>query len=107
MEGLPEEFALLRWELAQITDNRFSRGRVYPLEDVLSLAALGLMCGQCSLGAIYRLRDSLPELLSGLGLLRSQAVATLSRLFRMVKVSEVRRATLTLMVALSVVRRCR
>ena len=32
VEGLPEEFALLRRELAQISDHRFPRGRVHPLE---------------------------------------------------------------------------
>ena len=101
VEGLPKEFALLRGELARITDRRFARGLVHPLEAVLSLAVLGLMCGQCSLSAIYRFGDTHPELLKGLGLRRSPSVATLSRLLRMVKVAEVRQAMLSFMVALS------
>ena len=71
-EGLPEEFALLRRELAGITDRRFARGLVHPLEAVLMLRqaqqVLGLMCGQGSLSAIYRFGDTHPELLAGLGL---------------------------------------
>lgn len=101
VEGLRGEFALLRRELARISDSRFPRGRVHPLESVLSLTVLALMCGQCSLSAIYRFGDTRPELLSGLGLRRSPSVATLSRLLRMVKVAEVRQAMLSFMVALS------
>ena len=48
---------------------------------------LALMCGQVSLSAIYRLGHIHPTLLSGLGLRRSPSVATLSRLLRMVSVS--------------------
>ena len=44
MDGLPEEFALLRRELAGI-NRRFARGLVHPLEAVLSLAVLGLRPG--------------------------------------------------------------
>ena len=51
VEGLPDEFVLLRRELARITDRRFARGLVHPLEAVL-------MGGQCSLSAIYRLGDT-------------------------------------------------
>ena len=104
VEGLPEEFALLRRELSGITDCRFARGLVHPLEAVLSLAVLGLMCGQGSLSAIYRFGDTHPEVLAGLGLRRSPSVATLSRLLRMVKVSEVRQAMLSFTVALSELR---
>ena len=72
VEGLPEEFALLRRGLAGITDRRFARGLVHPLEAVLMLRqaqqVLGLMCGQGSLSAIYRFGDTHPELLAGLGL---------------------------------------
>lgn len=53
-KGIPEEFALLRQELARVSGSRFSGGLAHPLEAVLSLAVLGLMCGQCSLSAIYR-----------------------------------------------------
>ena len=88
-------------ELAQVSDRRFARGLVHPLESVLSLAVLGLMCGQCSLSAIYRLGDTHPELLMGLGLRRTLSVATLSRLLPMVKVAEVRQAMLSFMVTLS------
>ena len=101
VEGIPEEFALLRQELARVSDSRFARGLVHPLEAVLSLSVLALMCGQCSLSAIYRFGDTHPELLKGLGLRRSPSVATLSRLLRMVKVAEVRQAMLSFMVALS------
>ena len=101
VEGIPEEFGLLRQELSRVSDSRFARGLVHPLEAVLSLSVLGLMCGQCSLSAIYRFGDSHPDLLSGLGLRRSPSVATLSRLLRMVKVAEVRQAMLNFMVALS------
>ena len=99
VEGLPGEFALLRRELARTTDRRFARSLVHPLE-----AVLGLMCGQISLSAIYRFGDTHPELLAGLGLRRSPSVATLSRLLRMVKVSEVRQAMLSFTVALSELR---
>ena len=92
---LPQEFSLLRKELAKISDQRFSRGRVHPLEGVLSLTVLALMCGQRSLSAIYRFGDTHPHLLSLLGLRRSPSVATLSRLLRMVSVSEVRQALLS------------
>ena len=68
VEGLPGEFALLRRELARISDSRFARGLVHPLEAVLSLSVLGLMCGHSSLSAIYRFGDTHPELLLGLGL---------------------------------------
>lgn len=101
VEGIPEEFTLLRQELARVSDSRFARGLVHPLKAVLSLSMLALMCGQCSLSAIYRLGDTHPELLAGLGLMRSPSVATLSRLLRMVKVAEVRQAMLNFMVALS------
>lgn len=74
---------------------------MHPLEAVLSLSVLALMCGQSSLSAIYRFGDTHPELLKGLGLRRSPSVATLSRLLRMVKVSEVRQAMLSFMMALS------
>lgn len=104
VEGLPEEFALLRRELARISDSRFARGLVHPLEAVLSLSVLGLMCGHASLSAIHRFGDTHPELLLGLGLRRSPSVATLSRLLRMVKVAEVRQAMLSFMVALSELR---
>ena len=74
VEGLPEEFALLRRELAGITDRRFARGLVHPLEAVLMLRqaqqVLDLMCGQGFLSAIYRFGDTHPELLAGLGLRR-------------------------------------
>ncbi len=79
VEGLPGESALLRRELARISDRRFARGRVHPPEGALSLAALGLMRGQGSLSAIRRFGDTRPELL-----------AALSRLLRMAKPAGVR-----------------
>ena len=83
MSTLPEEFSLLRRQLVEITDQRYSRGRVHPLDGVLALTVLALMCGQRSLSAIYRLGDTHPALLSVLGLRRSPSVATLSRLLCM------------------------
>ncbi len=94
-EGIPEEFALLRQELGRVSDSRFARGLVHPLEAVLSLAVLGLICGQCSLSAIYRFGDTHPELLAGLGLRRSPSAAAL---LQMVKVAEVRQAMLNFIV---------
>ena len=43
--SLGEEFQLLREHLAQLSDRRHRRGLVHPLEGVLSLTVLGLMCG--------------------------------------------------------------
>ena len=99
LPSLPEEFRVLRKQLGKITDQRFSRGRIHPLEGVLSLTVLGLMCGQRSLSAIYRLGDTQPYLLSLLGLRRSPSVQTLSRLLRMVSVWEVRQALLDFVLA--------
>ena len=64
-QGLPEEFVLLRRELTRISDRRFAMGMAHPPE-----AALGLMCGQSSLSAIYRSGGAHPELLYGPGLRR-------------------------------------
>ena len=103
-EALREGFALLHLELTRIADSRFLRGQVHPLEGVLSLALLGLMCGQCSSSAVHRFGDTHPELPSGYGLRRSPDVATPSRLLRMVKVAEVRQAMLDFAVALAELR---
>lgn len=104
MSTLPEEFSLLRSHLGEITDQRYSRGRVHPLDGVLALTILALMCGQRSLSAIYRFGDTHPVLLGALGLRRSPSVATLSRLLRMVSVSEVREALLRFVMELSELR---
>ena len=88
--SLPQEFSLLRKALGRITDQRCSRGKVHPLEGALSLTVLALMCGQRSLSAVYRFGDCHPHLLRDLGLRRSPSVPTLSRLLRMVSISEVR-----------------
>ena len=61
LSTLPEEFSLLRRQLVGITDQRYSRGRVHPLDGVLAL-----MCGQRSLSAIYRFGDTHPALLGAL-----------------------------------------
>ena len=90
--SLPQEFSLLKEAFGRITDHRRSRGKVHPLEGVLSLTVLGLMCGQRSLSAVHRFGDCYPQLLSELGLRRSPSVPTLSRLLRMVSISEVRAA---------------
>ena len=90
--SLPEEFRLLRTQLDKMTDRRCNRGKVHPLEGVLSLTVLALMCGQRSLSAVYRFGDTHPHLLSLLELRRSPSVQTLSRLLRMVSVAEVRYA---------------
>ena len=101
---LSEDFSLLRRHLVEITDQRYSRGRVHPLDGVLALTVLALMCGQSSLSAIYRFGDTHPALLSALGLRRSPSVSTLSRLLRMVSVSEVREALLRFVMELSELR---
>ena len=100
LSTLPDEFSLLRRELAKITDQRYSRGKVHPLDGVLALTVLALMCGQRSLSAIHRFGDTHQALLSLLGLRRSPSVATLSRLLRMVSVSEVRQALLSFVIEL-------
>ncbi len=92
---LPEEFALLRCCLAGITDPRHRRGRVHPLEGVLSLSVLGLMGGCRSLSGIHRFGELHPEVLELLGLRRSPSVATLGRLLRWVSVAQVRAALRT------------
>lgn len=104
MSTLSEEFSLLRRHLVEITDQRYSRGKVHPLDGVLALTVLALMCGQRSLSAIYRFGDTHPALLSVLGLRRSPSVATLSRLLRMVSVSEVREGLLGFVMELSELR---
>ena len=90
--SLSEEFGVLREQLGKITDERLSRGKVFPLDGVLSLVVLGLMCGQRSLSAIHRFGECHEQLLSQLELRRSPSVQTLSRLLRMVSVWEVREA---------------
>lgn len=90
--SLPEGFALLRRCLSRIADPRYRRGRVHPLEGVLSLSVLGLMAGHQSLSAIHRFGEIHPELLGPLGLRRSPSVATLGRLLRLVEVAQVREA---------------
>ena len=65
--ALSEEFGLLREHLGRLSDHRFRRGLVHPLEAVLSLTVLGLMCGCPSLSAIHRFGDMHPELLIPLG----------------------------------------
>ena len=89
-----------REHLARLSDQRHRRGLVHPLEGVLSLTVLGLMCGCPSLSAIYRFGDTQPQLLSRLGLRRSPSVQTLSRLLGMVSVGEVRWALLEFVLAL-------
>ena len=78
--SLGEEFQLLREHLARLSDQRYRRGLVHPLEGALSLTVLRLMCGYPSLSAIYRFGDTQPRLLSRLGLQRSRSAQTLSRL---------------------------
>ena len=92
--NLLEEFALLRQELSQLTHRRCDRGKVFPLAGVLCLTVLALMCGYRSLSAIHRFGDTQPELWAELELRRSPAVPTLSRLLRMVSVSELRQGLL-------------
>ena len=74
-----EEFALLRTCLSTITDSRQRRGRVHPLEGVLSLSVLGLMAHCRSLSDIRRFGELHPEVLQGLKLRRSPSVPTLGR----------------------------
>lgn len=89
---LSDEFGFLREQLGGITDERLSRGKVFPLDGVLSLVVLGLMCGQRSLSAIHRFGECHEQVLIQLGLRRSPSVQTLSRLLGMVSISEVREA---------------
>ena len=91
---LNEEFGLLREYLGRLSDRRFRRGLVHPLEGVLSLTVLGFMCGCPSLSAIHRFGDTQQQVLTRLGLRRSPSVQTLSRLLGMVSVAEVRQALL-------------
>lgn len=98
--SLGEEFQLLREHLARLSDQRHRRGLVHPLEGVLSLTVLGLMCGCPSLSAIHRFGDTQPQLRSRLGLRRSPSVQTLSRLLGMVSVAEVRRVLLEFVLVL-------
>lgn len=100
LSTLPQEFSLLRSHLGKITDQRYRRGKVHPLDGVLALTILALMCGHRSLSAIYRFGDSHQCLLIPLGLRRSPSVPTLSRLLRMVSVSEVRQALLSFVIEL-------
>jgi hypothetical protein len=44
-DDVPAEFALLRAYLAEVTDHRRAKGRLYALPDLLSLVVLGLMAG--------------------------------------------------------------
>ena len=90
--GIAEEFALLRTYLSAITDPRHRRGRVHPLEGVLSLSVLALMADCRSLSSIHRFGELHPEVLELLGLRRSPSVATLARLLRQVSVAEVAQA---------------
>ena len=60
-EGLPEEFALLRRELAGILTAVLPGAWRIRREAALSLAALGLMCAQGSLSAIYRFGGTPPS----------------------------------------------
>ena len=90
-----EEFALLRSCLRAIADPRQRRGRVHPLEGVLSLSVLGLMSHCRSLSDIHRFGELHPEVLQGLKLRRSPSVPTLSRVLRKVSVAEVRAALRT------------
>lgn len=92
--SLPQEFYLLQECLAKIPDPRRARGKVHPLEAVLSLAVLGLMARCRSLSDISRWGKLHPELVAGLGLRRRPSVATLSRLLRQVSVAAVRRSLL-------------
>ncbi len=45
LTSLSTEFVLLSQELAQLTDRRLPRGKVFPLAAVLGLTVLALMCG--------------------------------------------------------------
>ena len=89
---VPEEFAVLRECLAEVTDPRLARGKVHPLPGVLGLTVLGLMAGCRSLSAISRFGRIHPAVLGPLGLRRSPSVATLSRLLGRVAVADVRAA---------------
>ena len=90
-----EEFALLRSCMSAIADPRQRRGRVHPLEGVLSLSVLGLMTHCRSLSDIHRFGELHPEALRELELRRSPSVPTLGRVLRGVSVAEVREALRT------------
>ena len=90
--SVAQEFALLRSCLATIPDPRYPRGRVHPLEGVLSLSVLALMADCRSLSSIHRFGELHPQVLELLDLRRSSSVATLARLLRMVSVAQVAEA---------------
>ena len=90
-----EEFALLRSCMSAIADPRQRRGRVHPLEGVLSLSVLGLMAHCRSLSDIHRFGELHPEALRELEMRRSPSVPTLGRVLRGVSVAEVREALRT------------
>lgn len=90
--SVAEEFAILREQLAGVTDQRKARGTVHPLVGVLGLSVLVLMAGGRSMSDISRYGKAHPEVLPPLGLRRSPSVATLSRVLRQVSIAELRRA---------------
>jgi hypothetical protein len=90
--SVAQEFALLRSCLATIPDPRYPRGRVHPLEGVLSLSVLALMADCRSLSSIHRFGELHPQVLELLDLRRSPSVATLARLLRRVSVAQVAEA---------------
>lgn len=90
--SLSEEFALLRSCLATVPDPRRRRGKVHPLEGLLSLSVLGLMAQCRSLSDIHRWGELHPEVLELLALRRSPSVATLGRVLRLVSVAQVGQA---------------
>lgn len=90
--SIAEEFVLLRSCLDTIPDPRYRRGRVHPLEGVLSLSVLALMANCRSLSGIHRFGELHTAVLELLGLRRSPSVATLARLLRRVSVAQVAEA---------------
>ena len=73
--ALSEEFGLLREHLGRLSDHRLRRGLVHPLEGVLSLTALGLMCGCPSLSAHLPLWRYAPPVVDPAGI-AAQPVGT-------------------------------
>lgn len=102
--SVAEEFALLRTAMSAIADPRKRRGRVHPLEGVLSLSVLGLMADCQSLSEIHRWGELRPKVLKGLKLRRSPSVPTLGRLLRWVSVAQVREALRTFVKQILVLR---
>lgn len=93
-DTVPAEVALLHACLAEVSDHRKAKGRLYALPDLLSLVVLGLMAGCRSLSAIHRFGRCQDEVLPLLGLRWAPSVPTLSRVLAGLDTEALRQALL-------------